>query len=151
MISRRTTSTIHPALLAVLILPAATLWLSAAPGRAQSSAAQSARASPSVEPFSDAEIRERTQKLVENQHHDDDALDLYERIEHHIDRTSGPNPRTLDDRVYRVGPTGGGTFRILLRDQGADAKPAEYRHALQSWEAILEVMARPNDPKAKSA
>lgn len=148
---RSSTSTIHPALLAALILPAASLWLSAAPGRPQSPPAQLTQASPSLGPFSDAEIRERTAKLVENQHRDDNALDLYERIEHHIDRTSGPNPRTLDDRVYRVGPTGGGTFRILLRDQGADAKPAEYRHSLQSWEAILEVMARPDDPKAKSA
>ncbi len=151
MSSKPAISTVHCALLAALIAPAAALWLSAAPAHRQFSATQVMHANPSAQPPSDTEIRERTERLADNQHHDDDELELYEHIEHNIDRTSGPNPRTLDDRVYRIGPTGGGTFKILLRDQGMDATPADYHRALQSWEAILEMMTRPDDPKAKTA
>ena len=42
---------------------------------------------------SDAEIRDRGEKLIENQHRDDVAIEQYERIEHQVDRTAGANPR----------------------------------------------------------
>ena len=70
---------------------------------------------------SDAEVRERSAKLIENQHNDDTALEQYERIEHYLDRTAGANPRVLLDKTYRVVPTGGGTMKIALTDQGTPA------------------------------
>jgi hypothetical protein len=101
---------------------------------------------PSVE-----EMQTRTRKVVANQHGDDNALDVYERLERYFDRTAGAAPKTLEDRTYRVVPTGGGMYRILLRDGSKRTDPAEYRKQLQLLESALEMMARPDDPKAKAA
>lgn len=100
---------------------------------------------------SDQEIRARAQSVMTNQHNDDLALDLFERVERHLDRTGGAHPRTLEDRTYRVVPNGGGTLKILLSDQGKPTDPAEYRRQLQLWQNVLEMMVRPNDPKGKAA
>jgi hypothetical protein len=108
-------------------------------------------ASPLEQPPSDKEIRARTQKVLANQHNDDLALELYERVERHIDRTGGANPRTNHDRTYRVVPTGGGTMKILLWDDGKRVDPAKYRRQLRDWEDVLEMMTRPNDPKGNTA
>ena len=42
-----------------------------------------------AQPLTDEDLRVRTKKLLANQHADDDALELYDRVERHIDRTSG--------------------------------------------------------------
>src|ERR1700691_4045145 len=98
---------------------------------------------------SDAEIRERGQKLVENQHRDDAAIDEYERIEHHVDRTAGANPRVLEDKLYRVVPTGPGSLKILLKEDGKLTDPVLYRQQLQTWKELLELALKPDDPRAK--
>ena len=95
---------------------------------------------------SDAEIRERGQKLVENQHRDDAAIDEYERIEHHVDRTAGANPRVLEDKLYRVVPTGPGSLKILLKEDGKLTDPVLYRQQLQTWKELLELALKPDDP-----
>lgn len=100
---------------------------------------------------SDEELRARAQRVITNQHNDDLALEVYERVERYLDRTADAEPRTIEDRTYRVVPTGGGTFKILLRDDGKRTEPTEYRRQLQTWENVLEMMVRPNDPKAKAA
>jgi hypothetical protein len=103
------------------------------------------------QPPSDAEIRERGQKLVENQHRDDAAIDEYERIEHHVDRTAGANPRVLEDKLYRVVPTGTGSLKILLKDDNKLTDPVLYRQQLQTWRELLELALKPDDPRAKLA
>src|SRR6202050_3260783 len=100
---------------------------------------------------SDAEIRERGQKLVENQHRDDAAIDEYERIEHHVDRTAGANPRVLEDKLYRVVPTGPGSLKILLKEDNKLTDPVLYRQQLQTWKELLELALKPDDPRAKLA
>lgn len=107
--------------------------------------------SPPVAPPSDSEIAERAQRLVANQHRDDEALKEFERIERHTDLTPGPNPRTIEDKVFRIVPTGSGTLRILLKDNGTVTDPSEYRRQLQAWQDVLELMLRTNDPRAKTA
>jgi hypothetical protein len=99
----------------------------------------------------DAEVEARAQKLIENQHHNDDALEQYERIERHVDRTGGDKPRVLEDRTYRVVPTGTGTMKLLLKDAGKPADPADYHRQLIAWRDLLEVMLKPDDPRTKSA
>jgi hypothetical protein len=61
-------------------------------------------------PPSAAEIAARAKVLLEHQHANDEALEQYERVEHHVDRTGGATPRVLDDKTYRVVPTGSGTM-----------------------------------------
>jgi hypothetical protein len=100
---------------------------------------------------SDAEIRERGQKLIQNQHLDDAALDQYERIEHQVNRTAGANPRILEDKLYRVVPTGTGTLKILLKEDNKATDPVLYRQQLQTWKELLELALKPDDSRAKLA
>jgi hypothetical protein len=102
-------------------------------------------------PPSAAEIESRAEKLVANQHHNDTALEQYERIEHHVSRTGGDNPRVLEDRTFRVVPTGSGTMKLLLKTEARAVDPGEYRRQLQSWAELLRVMLKPDDPRTKSA
>jgi hypothetical protein len=114
----------------------------AGPGFPQQNSSQS-------QPPSDAEIHERAQKLIENQHRDDAAIDEYERIEHHVDRTAGANPRVLEDKLYRVVPTGTGSLKILLKQDNKLTDPVLYRQQLQTWKELLELALKPDDPRAK--
>jgi hypothetical protein len=99
----------------------------------------------------DAELHARAQMVLENQHRDDDALDAYERVEHQVDRTNGAAPRVLEDKWYRIVPTGTGNLKILLREGGRDVDPAAYRQQLLAWRDVLELMLKQDDPRTKAA
>ncbi|MGA8013128.1 MAG: hypothetical protein WB949_11940 [Candidatus Acidiferrales bacterium] len=109
------------------------------------------RTNAQTQALSDDEIRARTKQLLANQHHDDDALELYERVERRINRTGGANPRTIDDKTYRVVPTGAGSQKILLHEEGKSTDSAVYARQMQVLKDLLTIMANPNDPKAKVA
>ena len=100
---------------------------------------------------SDAEIQARAQNLIDNQHRNDDALEQYERTERHVDQTASDTPRVLEDRLYRVVPTGTGTMKLLLKDNGKPVDPADYHKQLIAWRDLLEIMLKPEDPRSKSA
>src|SRR5690349_4711818 len=51
------------------------------------------------QPPSAAEMRERTEKLVANQHADDEALELYQRVERHVIRSGDAPDRIIDDKT----------------------------------------------------
>jgi hypothetical protein len=103
------------------------------------------------QPPSDAELQARADKLIANQHRNEQFLDEYERIERQVDQTAGMAPKVLEDRTYRIVPTGTGTMKILVSDRGRPADPAEYRKQLQLWEQTLELALKPNDLRAKAA
>jgi len=104
-----------------------------------------------VTPLSEAEIRERTKKVIAHQHANDEILDKYERIERHVDRTGGENPHILEDKLFRIVPTGPGTMKILLKNNGQRTDPAEYRKQLLAWKSTLEIVLKPNDSRTKVA
>jgi hypothetical protein len=103
------------------------------------------------QPPSGAELRARADTLIANQHADDVALEEYERIERHVDRTGGNNPRILEDKSYRVVPTGPGTLKILVQDGGRPADPADYRKQLLAWRDLLQLALNPKDSRIKAA
>ena len=100
---------------------------------------------------SDAEIRDRTQKVLSNQHRDDLALEQYERVEHQFIRSAGANPRVIEEKTYRVVPTGLGTYKILLSENGNPVDPAAYHRQMVQWSEALQLALRPDDPRAKTA
>jgi len=110
-----------------------------------------AQQSPPPEAPPTAEISARAHKLDANQHRDDEALKQYERIERHTDLTGGPSSHIIEDRTFRVVPTGTGTLKILLKENGTPTDPTDYRRQLQAWEDVLQLMLRPEDSRAKSA
>jgi len=97
------------------------------------------------------EVRARADQFVANQHKDDEALEHYERVERHIDRTGGPMPRTIENKVYRIVPTGAGTAKILIRDGDKPVDVSTYNREMQNLEDQLRAMASPNDSRAKAA
>ena len=105
---------------------------------------------PLVAPSS-ADIDARAQRLAANQHRDDEALKQYERIERHTDLAAAPGPHVIEDKTFRVVPTGSGTLKILLRENGTATNPSDYRRQLQAWEDVLKLMLRPEDSRAKNA
>jgi hypothetical protein len=123
-------------------------WAASRSGRAE---AHAAGQSGTARAPSDAEIAARAKVLLEHQHLNDEALEQYERIEHHVDRTGGAAPRVLDDKTYRVVPTGTGTMKLLLKDGDKPVDPAEYRKQLVAWRDLLELMLKPDDPRTKAA
>lgn len=100
-------------------------------------------------PPSPEEIRSRAKILLANQHANDRAIDEYERVERVSERTAGMNPRVLEDKEYRVVPTGFGTYKILLQQDGNRVSDADYRRELQRWEDVLELALNPSDSRAK--
>lgn len=131
------------------------LSIAAAGPCARSQEHAAAKASPpvssAVRPPTEEEIRERREQLLAHQHLDDEELNLYERMERHTDRTGGPAPQVLAERTYRVVPTGGGTLKILVEDKGVAVTPGDYRRQLKTWQDVLEMMANPENPKARTA
>jgi hypothetical protein len=103
------------------------------------------------QPLSAAEMRARAEKLMANQHADDQALELYERIERHVDRSGDAPDRIVDDKTYRVVPTGAGTQKILLRDGDKPVDPATYNREMRALAEVLRTLADPNDSKARAA
>jgi hypothetical protein len=100
---------------------------------------------------SDAELQARADKLIANQHRNEQFLDEYERIEHQMDQTAGMTPKVLEDRTYRIVPNGAGTMKLLVSERGKQVDSAEYRKELQLWEQTLEIALKPDDSRARSA
>lgn len=135
----------------LLSLLAAGVCLLANTASAQSSKSDNPHYDSGAQPPTDAELLERRDKLIANQHADDQALDLYERIERFIDHSGGTDAHVLNDRTYRVVPTGGGTMKILLRNDGALVSANDYRRQLEAWRDVLEMMSTPGDAKGATA
>ncbi len=102
-------------------------------------------------PPSQAELELRAQQLVANQHADDKALEQYEFVEKQINRTGGAYPEVVEEKTFRVVPTGTGTLKILLKSDGKAAAPDDYRRQLRDWEKVLELALNPDDPRAQTA
>ena len=137
--------------LASQALPGAPRPAASSPAGSRIGSPDTPQVNPQGKPPSDEEIRTRSEKLLANQHNNDEAIEQYERVEHHVDRTSGSTPRTLEDKVYRIVPTGAGTMKIVLRDGGKATSPDAYDQQLHSLADILRTMANPNDPRARAA
>ncbi len=139
-------------LVAVLFLNVASSPTSAdSRGAAPRQNSHSSQAKDSSTPPTAAELNASAQRLIANQHRNDAALEQYERIEHQVSRTGGDNPRVIEDRTFRVVPTGSGTMKLVLKVDSKPADPADYRKQLQAWADLLALMLRTDDPRTKAA
>jgi hypothetical protein len=88
-------------------------------------------------PLSHDEVVSLADRAIANQHHNDEAILEYDRVEHAVQRSGGGSPRILLDKTYRIVPTGTGTLKLLLKDGGKPVDPETYRKELSSWEQNL--------------
>jgi hypothetical protein len=106
---------------------------------------------PANETPSQAELVALVDRTIARQHQDDAALTAYERVERHVVRTAGSSPRILEDKTYRSVPTGTGTMKLLVRDDGHAVDEQTYGRELQTWVQLLEIATHPDDPRQKES
>ena len=100
-------------------------------------------------PLSAAEMRALVERVVANQHRNDEALGLYERREHRMVWDSEERRKVEEDKLYRVVPTGTGTIKLLLADRGKPPSPADYRKQLLYLQQALVWALDPAESKQK--
>lgn len=89
-------------------------------------------------------------RLIATQHHDDEALDAYERMEHQT-VLAGADRHITEERFFRVVPTGTGTLKLLVREGRTPVDANAYRKELHDWEQVLEIASNPNDSREQAA
>jgi hypothetical protein len=134
MMTRRT----QAALTLLPLVTAAVLW-SAAVAAQQSAAAQGA-------PLNDAQVRALVHRAIAMQHRTYEALDLYDRTEHIVNRDGDDKPT---DRTVRTVPVGASDVRVEINRDGQPVPPMEIA---DKWRYVLEVMeerTHRDDPDVK--
>lgn len=128
-----------------------TVVVLAVTGVAGNGAAQQAATQPAEERVpSLEEIHALADRAIANQHNDDAALESYELIERRIVRSSAKSQTAIEDKTYRVVPTGTATLKLLLKDRDRPVDAETYRQELQAWEQALSAALRPDDPGVKA-
>jgi len=94
------------------------------------------------------ELQALLNRVVANQHHNDNQLQLFEWNERQIVQQHA-NDKPSEDKTWRVIPTGTGTVRVLLQDAGIPVDPAMYRKQLQDAEQALVNSTNPNLAREK--
>jgi len=99
------------------------------------------------------ELRALVGRLVANQHRNDAALAEYERHERRVERKhDGTEGRVVEDKTFRIIPTGTGTVKILLAERNQPVAPDVHLKQLAEIEKVLDIAANhPDLPKQKEA
>ena len=100
-------------------------------------------------PLSPDEIRALVDRAIANQHRNDDALAEYERREHRQARKDESDTQLSEDKTFRVIPTGTGTLRLLLEENGRPAPSELHRRQLRDVEQALLWALDPAEGKQK--
>lgn len=91
-----------------------------------------------------AEIKSLISRTLENQHRDDRALAEFERVEHVVTRKA-ENGEILSNHKNRVIPSGTGTLKLSMDENGSAVPAAQYRSQLEYAVSALELAVHPND------
>jgi hypothetical protein len=98
-------------------------------------------------PLTPSQLHDLLVRTVANQHRNDASVDLFERVERQIERSASTPSRIVEDKTYRVVPTGSGNIKILVKVRGKPVPVADYQRDLRTWKAILSVAIHPGDPR----
>ena len=100
-------------------------------------------------PPTEAEQKSLVARALANQNIDDDALQVYERVERHVVHDHDMSPSAGEDNTLRIIPTGVATARILLAEHGRPADPAAIHEQMIATERLMEIAADANNPQTK--
>jgi hypothetical protein len=101
--------------------------------------------SSSTSPLTTDQIASLLARLAENQHHNDRALEEFERVERVISRKDGESSEAVSEHTDRVLPSGTGIMRLAMTQGGSPVSPQAYRRELQGAIDSLELAIHPND------
>jgi hypothetical protein len=113
---------------------------------APSFSATGARTQAPSESPSEGEVRALVARAIAAQHNNDAALAEYERRER---RQVFKGERVAEDKTHRVVPTGTGTLRLLMEENGRGVTPEFYRKQLRDLEQALVWALDPNEAKQR--
>jgi hypothetical protein len=100
-------------------------------------------------PPTEAEQKSLVARALANQDTDDDALQVYERVERHVIHDHDMSATAGEDNTLRIIPTGVATARILLAEHGHPTNPATIHEQMIATERLMEVAADANNPQTK--
>lgn len=95
------------------------------------------------------ERRTLIERVIANQHRNDAAMELYERLERRQARKNEQQTALAEEKTFRVVPTGTGTVRVLVEENGRAVDAAHYRKQLRDLEQALIWALDPAEPKQK--
>ncbi len=95
------------------------------------------------------EIRALVDRAISNQHRNDEALAEFERREHRQARKDESDTLLSEDKKFRVVPTGTGTLRLLLEENGRPVSSELHRRQLRDLEQALRWALEPAENKQK--
>jgi hypothetical protein len=91
------------------------------------------------------QIRSLIARAVQNQHRDDRALEEFERLERVVTRKPGENSDKISDRTDRILPSGTGTMKLQVAENGSPVPQAIYQHELEYAVSALDLAMHPNE------
>lgn len=97
------------------------------------------------------QLRALLERVVVNQHGNDQALTEFERVERQMSlRSDSDDPSAVkEDKTYRVFPTGTGIIRVVLRDHDQPMDAALIQQQIANVARELERATQPDDPKQR--
>jgi hypothetical protein len=118
-------------------------WVAVPPARAQGTAQRTViEANPAPSP---EQLQALIARAIENQHRNDRALEEFERVEHVVTHKADETSGVLTDRTDRVLPSGTGTMKLPLAENGQPVSPEIYRRWLQVAVTALDIAIHPNE------
>ena len=125
------------------VLLAAAACMAAPPARAGDDGQRTViEANPAPTP---EQLRALIARAIANQHRDDHAIEEFERDEHVVTRKPDGSSSVLSDHTDRVLPSGTGTMKLPLAENGVPVSPEIYRHWLQIAVDALNIAIHPNE------
>jgi hypothetical protein len=100
-------------------------------------------------PLTDSQLSALLDRAMNNQHADDEALPLFQRTEHRQFRGRDTDAGSMEDKTFRIVPTGVGSARITLEDHGHPADSSAIRAQMALVEHQLEVAMDASNPITK--
>ncbi len=90
------------------------------------------------------QIQSLIARATENQHRNDHAIEEFERVEHVIMR-KGENAEIASDHTDRILPSGTGTMKLPMAENGTAVSQEVYRHELEYAVTALDLALHPNE------
>jgi hypothetical protein len=136
----------------LILFAAALTGLAVAPGHAQLRGEIRPRPENQLRtenPPTDAERKSLIERTLANQNIDDDALQIFERVERRMVHDRDMSAAAGEDHTVRIIPTGAGSARVLLAEHGHATDTAAIQAQMVAVEHQLEAAADSSNPQTK--
>ncbi len=100
------------------------------------------------QPLTPGEVRALLDRVIASQHRNDQALAEFERLERRVTRKK-EDSAPQEDKTYRVVPTGTGTLKLVVQEDGLPVSPEFYRKQLRDLEQALVWALHPRETRQK--